>query len=79
MTATAKGGPCTMTQACQNPFGQKLQDSNVHSPMKALDGWTLHDMLYDMKPSLADLHAFSVLCAIVRLSEKLKKPINAVR
>ncbi len=46
--------------------------------MKALDGHTLYEMLYGMKPDLAELHVFSMPCAIVRLSEKLKNPKNAV-
>ena len=40
---------------------------------KALDGRTPYEMLYDVMPDLAELHAFSAPCAIVSLSEKLKK------
>ena len=40
---------------------------------KALDRNAHYEMLYNMKLDLADLHAFSTLCAIVNLSEKMKK------
>ena len=43
------------------------------TPAKALDGRTYYEMLYDVKLELASLRAFSVLCAIVGQSEKLKK------
>ena len=35
----------------------------------ALDGHTLYKILYNMKLGLADLWAFGVLCAIVKVSE----------
>ena len=35
------------------------------TPIKALDGHAHHEMLYNMKVDLADLCAFSTLCAIV--------------
>ena len=41
-------------------------------PMKALDGCTPYEVLYDMKLELANLCEFCLLCAIVRLSENLK-------
>ena len=47
--------------------------------MKVLDGRTLFEMLYEVKPGLADLHAFSTPSAIIGPGEKWKKPIIAVR
>ena len=43
------------------------------TPTKALDGRTPYEMLYDVKPDLADLRAFGAPCAIVNPSEKLRK------
>ena len=43
------------------------------TPTKALDGCTPYEMLYDVKPDLAHLCAFSAPCAIVSPSEKLRK------
>ena len=47
----------------------------VHNrtPMKALAGLTPYEVLHGTKPDLADLRAFSALCAIVELVAKLKK------
>ena len=39
----------------------------------ALDGRTPYDVVYGVKPDLADLCAFSVPCAIVERGAKLKK------
>ncbi len=44
------------------------------TPTKALDGRTCYEMMFNTKLDLTDLHVFGVLCAIVRLSKKLKKP-----
>ena len=43
------------------------------TPTKTLNGHTPYEMLYDVKPALADLRAFGVPCAIVNPSEKLRK------
>ena len=47
--------------------------------MKALDRLTPYEVLHGTKPDLADLHAFSALCAIVKLVAKLKKLDDQVR
>ncbi len=39
----------------------------------ALDGCTPYEMVYGMKPDVADLRAFSAPCAIVKLKEKLNR------
>ncbi len=54
-----------------------FQHSDIHSQTKALDGRTLYNILYGVKPVRADSHGFGVPCAIVRLIEKLEKPKNA--
>ena len=40
---------------------------------KALDGLTPYEVLHGMKPDLANLCAFGILCAIVEPAAKLKK------
>ena len=41
--------------------------------VKALDGRTYHERLYNVKLDPATLRAFGALCAILEPSEKLKK------
>ena len=43
------------------------------TPTRALDRLTPFELLYSMKPDLADLWAFGALCAIAEPSAKLKK------
>ena len=49
--------------------------THVHNktPTRALDGLTLHEVLYSTKPDVANLRAFSTPFAIVESTEKLKK------
>ncbi|SRR5258706_9076721 len=42
-------------------------------PTEALDGRTCYEMLYDVKPDLANLRVFGAACAIVGPSEKLEQ------
>ena len=55
-------------------FGTATYISN-RTLAKALDGCTYHKRLYDLKLDPATLRAFSALCAILRLSEELKKRV----
>jgi len=48
-------------------------------PMRALDGLTPFELLYGMKPDLADLRAFGALCVIAEPSAKLKKLDDCAR
>ena len=43
------------------------------TPTKALDGRTRYEMLYNVKPDIADLRAFGAPHAIVGPREKLEK------
>ena len=43
------------------------------TPTRVLDGLTPFELLYGVKPDLADLRAFGAPCAIAEPSAKLKK------
>jgi len=49
------------------------------TPTRALDGLTPFELLYGMKPDLADLRAFGAPCAIAEPSAKLKKLDDCAR
>ena len=55
-------------------WAEAFSTATHRTPTKALDGRTPYEMMYDVKPDLADLHGFGALCAIVGPREKSKKP-----